>query len=352
MNVLVIMSDEHSNQVMGCSGHSIVETPVLDRLASEGAIFTNCYTSCPVCTPARASFITGQYVNKLGTWDNATPYDGKVKGVFQHLYEHGEELVSFGKLDFHPEGEYAGLQAHLPRYRKFVQLESCFRGEDISIGLENRYKQMGIKKNADFDAEVRDSVMDWLTMKSKQDCPWVLYVGLNDPHFPFFVDEERWNYYNERVQEIPAMAKGPFSELNEPLQELRRHFRGDAADEETVRKAHVGYYALTSRLDDNIGMTLDELREQGLEDDTLIIYTSDHGEQLGHHGLWWKCCMYEESSNVPLIIKGPGIAKGICINEPVSLIDIFPTICEARGILAPPDIPGKSLLKLAKGQKR
>jgi choline-sulfatase len=350
MNVLVIMSDEHSQQVMGSSGHPIVKTPVLDRLVREGTVFSNCYTPSPLCTPARASFFTGRYAHELGTWDNATPYDGKVKGISHHLFEHGERFNSIGKLDLHPDGDYPGLNAVLSAPRKRAQTESLFRDREVDIGSERRFKNVGIRDDRTVEDDIRDLAISWLRDRSNTGKPWVLYVGFQDPHFPFWVDRSRFEYYDHLVTEIPDAAKGNFSELNEPLQALRRHFRGDAVDEETIRKLHVGYYALTSRLDDNVGAILDILREQGMEEDTLIIYTSDHGEQLGFHGLWWKCCMYEESSHVPLILKGPTIPKGQVVDAPVNLIDIFPTICEARNIPALSGIPGRSLLKLARGE--
>lgn len=351
VNVLVIMSDEHSHQVMGCAGHPVVQTPVLDRLAREGTMFANCYTPSPICTPGRASFFTGRYVNTLGTWDNATPYDGKVRGISQHLHAQGEKLTSFGKLDLHPDGVYEGLEATMSVPRAHAQLESCFRGEQVHMGLEKRFEQMDYREGECFDDKIRNLATEWLETKKGGSEPWVLYVGFMDPHFPFYARKERWEQYEWLVQDVPESAKGPFDELNEPLRQLRSHFRGDTVNEATVRKAHVGYYAMTTRLDENVGAIWDKLRELGMEEDTLIIYTSDHGEQLGHHGLWWKCCMYEESAHVPLIMKGPGVRKGAVVHEPVSLVDIFPTICEARNIAIPTDIPGKSLLPLARGEE-
>jgi len=344
------MSDEHSHQAMGCAGHPVVQTPNLDRLAAEGAMFENAYTPCPVCTPARASFFTGRYAHQLGTWDNAIPYDGSVPGLSHVLAGHGQRLTTFGKLDFHPEAEYKGLDAHLPLQRTHPQYESFFRGQDIAIDSAQRFRQMGISDHPPRDDKVLQGAVEWLRSKRGSEEPWILYTGFLDPHFPFYVDEERWNRYNALVTDVPDVARPPFDELNEPLRLLRRHFRGEDADAETVRRAHVGYYAMTSRLDDSVGLLLDTLRECGLEENTLVIYTSDHGEQLGHHGLWWKCCMYEESARVPLLMRGPGIRGGTAVKAPVSLIDLLPTVCDAAGVPLPDGLPGRSLLPLARGQ--
>lgn len=352
MNILMIMSDEHSDQVMGCSGHPVAKTPAIDQLAREGTLFANCYTPCPLCVPTRASLFTSQYVNKLGTWDNATPYDGKIRGLSQYLIQHGYDMTSIGKLDFHPEGAYNGLEAIIPSFREEADIGCLFRESDQARPkTEQRFKRIGITDKTTYDDKIRDLAIQWLKDKKRTDSPWFLYVGFTNPHFPFYVRKKYWDYYDKIVKEIPEVAKEPFKSLNEPLLALRHHFRGDVADEKIIRKAHLGYYALVSQLDYNIGQILNALEEQGLTDDTLIIYTSDHGEQLGHHGLWWKCCMFEESVHIPLIMKGPAVKKGAKVDTLVSLMDIFPTICQALNIPVPKDIVGQSLMNLAYGRE-
>ncbi len=349
MNILIIMSDEHSNEVMACSGHPIVKTPSLDILSNEGTMFTNCYTTSPLCVPARASFFTGQYVNDLGTWDNATPYDGKVLGMSQHFYRNGYTLTAFGKLDFHPSGFYEGLDYKLTEQREKTNIGSFFRETNRPRpNIERRFSNIGIRENGiSYDEKVKDAVVEWLKSKRCDEEPWILYVGFTNPHFPFWTKREYWDYYEKVVTDIPATAKEPFTSLNEPLLSLRSHFKGEAADVEVIRRAHVGYYSMVSELDYNIGCILNALTENNLEEETLVIYTSDHGEQLGHHGLWWKCCMFEESVHIPLIIKGPKVNQMSKKQVLVSLIDIFPTICSALDILPPTDIAGCSLWDLA-----
>lgn len=351
MNILIIMSDEHSHQAMGCSGHPIVKTPVLDRLAGEGTIFTNCYTPSPLCVPGRASFFTSRYVHQLGTWDNSTPYDGCVKGISHYLSEQGFSLSSFGKWDFHPEGCYEGLEAELFGVRKKPDIEALFRETGrVRPNTEKRFRDMGVRDKLSHDEQVRDAAIRWLRNHHEGEKPWVLYLGFTQPHFPFYVKKEFWDYYRGTLKETPSVAKEPFTSLNEPLSALRCHFRGDAADDEIIRMAHEGYYAAISELDDNVGRVLATLEEEGLAHDTLVIYTSDHGEQLGHHGLWWKCCMFEESVHVPLIMRGPGIKKGGEVETLVSLVDIFPTLCQALALAAPANTVGRSLWNLAVGE--
>ncbi len=351
MNILMIMSDEHSYQTMGCSGHPIVKTPALDRLASEGVNFTNCYTPCPLCVPARASAFTGYFVNQLGTWDNATPYDGRVKGLFEQVTEEGYPFTGVGKFHFHPKGTFPGLQDHgLGEYDTRPDLSGLFRQCDIPRPTgKKRFEQIKPRESESIDDKALNFVLDWLDKKERNSPPWVLYVGFNQPHFPFYYQQKYWDYYDQLVVNISQVAQPPFDELNEPLKMLRRHFNGDQVDPETIRKAHVGYYSLIGELDQHVGQILDILDKRGLAEDTLVIYTSDHGEQLGHHGLWWKCCMYEESAHIPFLVKGPGLPAGKQINNPISLTDLFPTVCDCLRIPILEGLQGVSLMPLING---
>ena len=351
LNILMIMSDEHSHQVMGCSGHPVVRTPNLDRLAGEGVQFTNCYTNSPLCAPARASLFTSRYVHQLGTWDNTTPYDGNPPGISQYLARYGHRLASFGKWDFHPDGVYEGLQAELFGVRKKPDLEGLFRESGMARhGTEKRFHDMGVREGASHDEQVLEAALRWLRERKQGERPWVLYLGFTQPHFPFYVKKEFWDSYSGSLTELPESAVEPFTSLNEPLLALRHHFRGDAADREVVKRAHEGYYASVSELDQNLGRIFRALEETGLDAETLVIYTSDHGEQLGHHGLWWKCCMFEESAHVPLIMRGPGLQHGARIDTLVSLVDMFPTVCRALDLPEPSGLAGRSLLDPAMGR--
>jgi choline-sulfatase len=347
MNVLIIMSDEHSYTGMGCSGHPIVQTPTLDQLASDGVHFSNCYTNSPLCTPARASAYTGKYVHQIGAWDNATPYEGRLTGIGDQLASYGNEMTSFGKLDFHPEVDYQGLVAPSAMHRDRMDTGALFRDVLKARPLvEKRFENIKIREGRHYDDGVRDEAIEWLKTKKREDKPWVLNVGFFHPHFPFHVKKEYWDYYNSLVKTIPDQVKAPFSSLNEPLKALRLHFGADKIDDETIRRMFVGYYALIHELDDNVGQILQVLKEQGLEEDTLVIYTSDHGEQLGYHGLWFKCCMFEQSSHIPMIIRDPRLKQGKQIDQLISLVDLFPTICDALRIPVPNDLQGHSLLDL------
>ena len=347
MNIITIISDEHSYQAMTNSGDPFAETPNIDRLASQGMNFRQAYTSCPVCAPARASWFTGQFVCHLGTWDNSTPYDGTQEGIASYLGRRGVPVAHIGKTHFHPDGDYGFEYIAYPNYLESPDLGCYYRDSGVArLGAENRFKKIGIKKEESFDDKVIGKALEWLENNKGRD-GWVLNIGLLDPHFPFYVKQEHWDHFSGLIKDLPVSADGPFSSLNSSLMELRKYFRCETVDNEILRKAFIGYHAAIKELDDHIGDILDKLEETGLADNTVVIYTSDHGEQLGYHGLWWKCCMFEQSARIPLIVRWPGISHRD-IDVPVSLADIFPTLCEAYSFPVPGNVDGESLLPLIK----
>lgn len=348
MNIITIISDEHSYQAMGNSGSPFAETPNLDRLASNGINFRNAYSPCPVCAPARASWFTGQYVCHLGTWDNSTPYDGTQPGIASHLGKHGVPVHHIGKTHFHPDGDYGFASIEYPNYLESPDLGCYYRDKKVArLGAEKRFSKIGIKKEASFDDKVIERALQWID-ENKDNDGWALNIGLLDPHFPFYVKQEHWNYFADKIKEIPVSSKPPFTSLNNSLLELRKYFKGDMVDDEILRKVFIGYHAAIKELDDNIGLILNKLEETGLLDDTIVIYTSDHGEQLGYHGLWWKCTMFEQSARIPMIILDP-TRRHRDVDVPVNLVDLFPTMCEIFGIPFAEDIDGQSLLPLMNG---
>ena len=344
MNVVMIMCDELSGSMIGkpqC-------TPNLDSLASSGSLFENAYTTCPLCAPARASWFTGKYVNRIGTWDNSTPYDGKVAvGMAEYLETFGIPFTQIGKTHFHHEGEYHfEFSDELGLLRKTDN--GCFyRKQNVErIGAEKRFTGISISDDSreSFDDRVLASSLKWLEKHGNDKSPWVLSIGFTEPHFPFHVRRENYDMFAD----IKVPEQASYTSLNNTLNELRHYFRCDLATEDVTRKILRGYHAAARELDEKIGKILRSLRENGLENNTAVIFTSDHGEQGGEHGLWWKCCMFEASSRIPLIIRAPGKSLPQIYHDPVSITDIFPTVCDMMGIPVPEDIDGESLYSHSK----
>lgn len=347
MNLIAVMSDEHSGQMMHFMQQSgLLRTPNLDRLAAQSTVFTNAYSPCPVCAPARAAFFTGQFVHRIGTWDNATPYDGTVEGISQRFAGHGRPFTCIGKTHFHPEGDYRFTQAVTPGYMNRADIGCFFRDERRGrIGAELRYSNVGLKTEESFDDRVLATGLDWLEQHREED-GWTLYLGFLDPHFPFRVKKENWDYFDKRIREVPPALKPPFTSLNASLEWLRVYFKCDKPlPEETVRRLLVGYHAAIAELDERIGALLDAMDRLGLTENTVFCYTSDHGEQSGYHGMWWKCTMFEESARIPLMFRVPG-GKAQRVESPVNLVDLFPTFCDYMDVPQPLNISGHSLRPL------
>jgi choline-sulfatase len=169
------------------------------------------------------------------------------------------------------------------------------------------------------------------------------------PHFPLEVERQYYDRYPTAEMDLPIDY--PAADDHPILDELRHHFDGRGVDEATLRRTRAAYYGLCTALDDYIAQLLAALDRTGLAEDTLVIYASDHGEPLGDHGIWWKCCMYEPSVGVPLAFRGPGVGKDVTFDAPVSLLDLVPTMADAVGIEPDDAWRGRSLLPVVRGER-
>ena len=195
----------------------------------------------------------------------------------------------------------------------------------------------------------------WLREEAPKhgDKPWVLFVSLVCPHFPLKSRDAFYRLYPEEAVPWPALYAQSERPGHPYIDAMRRCMVYDEAfDEVKVRRAIAAYFGMVTFVDDNVGKILSTLEETGFAQDTRVIYTSDHGDNLGTRGLWGKSTMYEESAGVPLIMAGPDVPPGMVCREPVTLVDCFPTILEAAGVPTHPDdrdLPGHSLVELARG---
>ncbi len=360
-NVVVIMSDEHDPRMMGCSSHPFVKTPHLDALAARGVRFANAYTPSPICVPARAAFATGMRVNKLRLWDNAMPYTGEQRGWGHVLQDHGVRVESIGKLHYRNEEDPAGFDAeHLPMHvvgghgMVWASIRAPYRprpggprmlGERIGPG-ESSYTQ--------YDRAVTQRAVQWLQDAAQQregEQGFVLYIGLVAPHFPLVVPEEFYRLYpTDRLPE-PKLTPASGYERHPWVQEYCDFMGSDEkfVDADERLRAFAAYYGLCSWLDHNVGQIVGAIEANGLGESTQIVYTSDHGDNLGARGVWGKSTLYEESVKVPMLLAGPGIAPSVC-ETPVDLLDLYPTILRGAGIDAATEMgdrPGIALQDVA-----
>lgn len=354
-HTVVIMSDEHNRDVLGCYGDPIVRTPHLDALAMQGCLFRHAYANSPVCVPSRASCATGRHVHRIGAWDSTSPFDGSVAGWAARLLAAGHEVVSIGKLHFRSSEDPNGFTQEILPMHVFDGVgwaTSLLRDPPAVIpGCGQLAGEIGPGESryAAYDRAITKRACRWLADAAARDDgrPWTLYVGLVAPHFPLQAPRQFYDLY--AAAEIPPPRQYPEAERprHPVLDALRELSPYDAYfDPGKVAVARRAYYGLCSFLDHNVGCILRTLDKSGLSGRTRVIYTSDHGDNLGHRGLWGKSTMYEDSVAVPLIVRGPGISAGLIETAAVSLVDLHPTLTGFAGL--PPhiddqDLPGTSL---------
>jgi choline-sulfatase len=349
-NVLLIMSDQHNPRFAGFAGHPHAITPNLDRLAASGRVFESAYCTSPICVPSRASIVTGRYVHDLGTWDNAAPYVGNVASWGHRLGDAGYRVTTIGKLHFrnseddtgYPDQRYA---MHIHGKGDLLGISHRPDSDTPHTGHANKSIRGATSGESDytrFDRSVADEAVRYLTDEAA-DGPWALMVSFVAPHFPLIAPQEFFDLYDPEDLDIPSRERGPW---DHPVVDIFLAAFGlsDPFTDDEIRNALHSYLALCSFLDSNIGRVLDALAASGHARDTLVVYTSDHGESAGAHGLWLKHLMNEESVGVPLIMAGPDLAPS-AVESPVSHVDLFPTFLEWAGVPVPEDdLPGSSLL--------
>jgi choline-sulfatase len=311
--------------------------------------------------PSRAALATGRYPHQIRFWDNAIPYDGSVPSWHHRLKAAGHEVTAIGKLHFRNADDDNGfteevmplhvvdgigdplgwLRDPLPVRKAALRLAN-----DAGRG-DSTYQQ--------YDDKITAAAVDWLQARapSTGGKPWVLFVSLVCPHFPLIARPEWYDLYPEAEMPWPALyaeAERPDHPYVAAIRECQIFDKG--FDETKLRRALAAYFGLVSFADHNVGRLVDALAASGLADTTRVLYSSDHGDNLGTRGLWGKSTMYEESAGVPMILAGPGVPQGLVCHEPVSLVDAFPTIVECVGAPVHPDdrdLPGASLFEVAHG---
>lgn len=354
-NVLFLMADEHLATALSCLGHPIVQTPNLDRLAARGTCFINAYTPSPICVPARASVATGRYVHQQNYWDNAHAYDGRFSGWGQVLQGAGISTTSIGKLHYRREEDATGFDHQILPMHIFKGIGQVWGSVRNPLPRSREGGGMlgdigaGISKYNQYDIKVADAAATWLQDPRRADTRWLAFVSFVAPHFPLTVPQEYLDLYPVDAMPLPEIrlangyAQHPWVARMNSIEDSDSELETDSQR----RAAIAAYYALCTFVDAQIGKVLEALEATGQLDDTLIIYTSDHGEQLGKRGRWGKSLLYRESTQVPLILAGGAVPENHRVQTAVNLIDIAPTITDAFGLSADDAWPGQSLLRIA-----
>ncbi|TVY11180.1 sulfatase family protein [Paenibacillus cremeus] len=353
-NILLLLSDQHSPHVLGRAGNALVRTPNLDRLAEEGMYFEQAYCQNPLCVPSRASLITGQYSRNVGIYDNKHILEANCATIPRVLGAQGYRTCLIGKMHFNgdqfhgfqqrPYGDLFG-QAHQP---------DPYRTPDES-GLGDIVKTTGPSGIPLPLTQTEICVAEaakWLQIHVAQhrEKPFFLSVNFDKPHFPIKAPRNYYEYYEGRV-ELPQV---PENALDRAVPFVRNEFYNNKTglnSKEDQLRALAAYYGCVEWVDDAIGRLLETLDYLGLAENTIVIYTSDHGEMGGEHGTWQKFLFFDASARVPFIIRWPNtIQPGSKCSQPIGLIDLFPTLAEAAQCPVPDTCDGVSLLPLWEDQ--
>ncbi|HJO05961.1 MAG TPA: sulfatase-like hydrolase/transferase [Chloroflexota bacterium] len=358
-NILVIMSDEHDPTISTPYGHPFVRTPYQQRLADEGAVFENAYCNSPLCVPSRASFMTGRHLYRTGVWDNTVPLASDIPTWAHRLNNAGYETVLCGKMhfigrdqihgfskrimpDIHGEG---GYHTNLPDWTKGQLAEPLAVSERLTEGTG-----AGDNVQQRYDDEATKRAVTYLLDDERHEGPWAMCVGIFAPHFPFTVRPEYYYGYYPEHADLPRTPTVPLEDSHPQTQRLRGHFQAEGITEEQTRVARAAYYGLTEFGDDKIGEILAAVDTNGLADNTIVVYTSDHGESLGEHGMWYKCTFYDPSTRVPLIVRWPGVVEpGSRHSQVTSLLDLVQTMLDVAGA-DNNETDGVSLAPLLRGE--
>ncbi|MCB1740933.1 MAG: sulfatase-like hydrolase/transferase [Gammaproteobacteria bacterium] len=362
-NLILICSDEHNREITGCYGNDIVRTPNLDALAARGTRFDNAYTNCPICVPARASLATGRYAHQIRKWDNGHPYFGEPRSFGHRLIEHQRQVAAIGKLHYRSTRDPNGWSEEIGTLHVIEEIgdiAGCIRKDMLPRRTAHnlaRQAGRGDSSYQRYDNSSADNAVKWLERAASQpsEQPWMLYVGFVMPHFPLVARPEFFDLYPPESLPWPRAYARSERPDHPVLRELARiQCYDDYFDEQTVRIARAAYFGMVTHLDKCVGRVLETLERTGLASTTRVIYTSDHGDNLGNRGMWGKSNMFEESAAVPMLMAGPQVPAGGRVEAPVSLVDAYPTILESVGIELDQSeretLPGHSLLRIANGE--
>jgi uncharacterized sulfatase len=354
-NIVLIMTDTQGANLVGCYGRPELRTPNIDRLASQGVLFSRAHTTCPVCSPARSALFTGLHAHSTGVWSNHLPLGDTLVNMGQRFQDNGYRTGYIGK--WHLSGHDYFDTGICPTgwddkywYDGKRYLDELSE-EQIALwrtGLNNieKLRQHHITAPFTWGHRISNRAIDFIETSAAGNDPFLLTVSYDEPHGPCTCPPEFVEpFLNYTYDAGPAK--------DDDLAEKPAHHRVWAEDSRTsgskYTKGQPGalamYLGCNSFVDHEIGRVLAAVDKHTAEN-TMVIYTSDHGDMLGAHGLWQKgAAMYEEITRVPLIVRMPGNSRQAAKdNALVTHIDILPTMLEAAGLKVPPILPGRSLL--------
>lgn len=362
-NFLVIVSDDQRPDTIAALGNPVIQTPNLDRLVRQGTVFTRATCAFPLCVPSRAEILTG-----ASAFQNGVPYDGgrlKLGQVFwgDAFRNAGYRTWYCGKWmnDGTPKTrgyqETSGLfssggasaQGREPRYGRHGRLITGYRGWTFKSDDGTPELEKGIGLVGETSQHIADGAIALLERDVSE--PFFMHVNFTAPHDPLIIPPGYEDQYDPSMVPLPKnfLPRHPFDHGN--IEGRDEQLLPWPRSEHDVRQEIAAYYAVIDDMDANIGRILASLKASRRYDNTVIIFTSDHGLALGSHGLMGKQNMYEHTIGVPFIIAGPGVSVGRRTSAQIYLRDMYPTTCELAGISIPESVQAKSLVPILRGNQ-
>jgi N-acetylglucosamine-6-sulfatase len=348
-NIIFILTDDHRYDAMSfLQGQKFLVTPNMDLLARNGVYVPNAFVTTALCSPSRASILTGLYAHRHRVVDNNNPIAKGTVFYSQYLQRAGYETAFVGKWHMGGEGDDPQLG-----FDYWVS----FRGQGTYLPSPNGLNVNGkrVPQKGYITDELTDYALDWLKAR-KGDKPFMLYLSHKAVHSEF-IPAERHNKKFDNATFVPPKTMNPANVNGAPMwvQDQRNSWHGvdfPYHSDLNIEEYYKRYAETLIGVDDSIGRLLDHLRQRGLLDSTLIVYMGDNGFAFGEHGLIDKRTAYEESMRVPMLVHCPELTKGggKTLNQVIANIDITPTFLEAAGLQAPKNLDGKSFLPLLQGQ--
>lgn len=366
-NILFLMADQHRGDSLRADGNSRIDTPNLDRLAREGVRFTSAYSSTPTCTPARACLLTG-----LSPWNHGMLAYGRIANQYPYempraLGEAGYYTFAIGKLHYSPQRNLHGFRGALldesgrveskdfrSDYRAWFASEAPNLDPDATGVGFNDYNARAyvLPERLHPTAWTGRAAAEFIASYQRAE-PFFLKVSFARPHSPYDPPQRWMDRYLKA--ELPGASVGQWAAEYEARNSEKNDIWRGRMPEAEVRNSRAGYYGSISFIDEQVGRIVEALERRGMLENTLIVYTSDHGDMTGDHNLWRKSYAYEASARVPMLMRWPaGMVserRGRVLAQPVELRDLFPTFLDAAGAGTPARaLDGRSLLDLARGR--
>jgi choline-sulfatase len=365
-NILLIMADQMVPFLTGAYGHPVVHTPNLDRLVEQGARFDAAYTPYPLCAPARAALMTGKFGSSLGCYDNAAILPADEPTIAHYLTNAGYDAVLTGKMHFIGPDQLHGFRRRLTtdvfpagvNWVPTLDVEGKFGAG--SHARSYVAPNVGVRpwtKFLSYDEETHFRALEYICERGRTAPaePFFLIASYHHPHDPFHVTQELWDLYDGKEIAIPTYPDNleqTYSAMDRWVNEVHETNKVDLGNPDNLYQLRRSYYGLVTYIDRKVGELLVALERMGMRENTMVIFTSDHGDMLAERRMVQKRCFYEWSARVPLIVQfAGGSYAGKKVPEPVTLMDLVPTLLDVAGVPEEQRVPmhGDSLLGLLEG---